>query len=458
MRLTIRWKIILGSLGTVGMALGLVAFLVLGQRRSLGLMRQVLEENLAAMTVAEDIKHSFVLYDDMVFRYIATNDPVILEESLPIKHQGERSLERMKSLVKGETEKKLVSEVQQEIEDYHRDTFRILDTYKTLEEKQSVLNLVARGDDRDQPVKFKKLKEAYTGTMLSAKGRARLERIHGGCDKLLEIKRADLEESQKRMETALKDGERSSLIASLGLAAGTSVIALLLAMSIAGPIHRLLGGVRRISDGNWGEEIPVRSHDEVGELTRAFNAMTRLLSQEREKLITETITDQLTNLYNFRHFQKELKDEVSRSARYKHPFGLLVLDIDHFKGYNDAHGHPHGNALLVQLAKLLRETLRREDFLARYGGEEFVVILPEADAKAAQITAERLRSVVASTSFPLEKTQPGGKLTVSIGGAVYPEDGLSAEILLENADQSLYKAKKEGRNKVCFHPHEQAAA
>ncbi|MBD3272655.1 MAG: diguanylate cyclase, partial [Elusimicrobia bacterium] len=111
---------------------------------------------------------------------------------------------------------------------------------------------------------------------------------------------------------------------------------------------------------------------------------------------------------------------------------------------------PMGNVILKEISSILRDSVHREDFVARYGGEEFVVILPETDKNGAKAAAERLRSAIEQSQFPGEQNQPKGKITISIGGAIFPRDSQAGKALLEKADKALYKAKAEGRNRVIW--------
>ncbi len=159
--------------------------------------------------------------------------------------------------------------------------------------------------------------------------------------------------------------------------------------------------------------------------------------------------DQLTNLLNRRRLEEDLKDEVERAKRYNKSFSLMIIDVDYFKKYNDKWGHPQGDFCLKQVANILRETSRKVDRVYRYGGEEFVIIAPEVKSSEAINLAERLRKKVESTEFPgEEKSQPNGKVTISVGLASFPDDGTSIEEILKAADQALYTAKKNGRNRV----------
>ncbi len=160
------------------------------------------------------------------------------------------------------------------------------------------------------------------------------------------------------------------------------------------------------------------------------------------------IRDGLTGLYNHRHFQEELTIEVARSRRHERKFSLVFFDVDHFKMFNDTHGHPQGDTLLQMLGQLIQGRLRATDLACRYGGEEFVLLLPETSKEGAAIVAESLCADIVGTPFKGGETQPLGKISVSVGVATFPEDGEEAQVLLERVDKALYKAKQNGRNCV----------
>ena len=158
--------------------------------------------------------------------------------------------------------------------------------------------------------------------------------------------------------------------------------------------------------------------------------------------------DGLTGLYNHRYFHEALSIEVARSRRYEHSFSLIFLDVDHFKRYNDTHGHIEGDQVLHTLGNIFRERLRETNLAARYGGEEFVILLPETTKEGACIVAEDIRKVVEDFPFPGREAQPTGRLTVSLGVATFPEDAKDGSTVIQRADQALYRAKNEGRNRV----------
>jgi diguanylate cyclase (GGDEF)-like protein len=161
-----------------------------------------------------------------------------------------------------------------------------------------------------------------------------------------------------------------------------------------------------------------------------------------------SITDELTRVFNRRYFNQRFEREMQRAQRYHRPLALIMLDIDHFKVFNDTHGHLWGDAVLKQVAQTLEESLRKADILARFGGEEFVVLLPEIDKAHGQQVAEKLRRAIETTEFPKAKTQPLGRITVSLGLASFPEDAEGGSDLIHRADQGLYLAKSRGRNQV----------
>ena len=193
---------------------------------------------------------------------------------------------------------------------------------------------------------------------------------------------------------------------------------------------------------------PVRLEELLLRLKRVLKE--RDLTQERvrmmEKLQKLAITDGLTKLHNSRSFYSQIEVEVDRFNRYKHPLSLLLLDIDHFKHYNDTYGHLEGDKVLVRISQIIRSCLRKLDTAYRYGGEEFTVILPETTCEEASNVAERIRIAVKA-----EKFDPDSKndivITISIGVTQYsPEEELSA--FIQRADKAMYSSKQNGRNKV----------
>ena len=249
---------------------------------------------------------------------------------------------------------------------------------------------------------------------------------------------------------------RLMLLVPAALLAGIGLIAYFLGLLIVRPLDRLTKGAAKVASGHLDVDLPVHSGGEVGYLTQMFNTMVVRLREGREALdaANETlrrkneelerlsVTDGLTGLSNRRRLMETLTDETRRSQRLKHTFAVLMVDVDHFKKYNDSFGHQAGDAVLTRVATLLREATREVDFVSRYGGEEFLILLPETGMAEAQDIAERIRTRIAAEVFH------GRHMTVSIGVAEFPLHGGTADQVVGAADEALYEAKREGRDKV----------
>lgn len=172
--------------------------------------------------------------------------------------------------------------------------------------------------------------------------------------------------------------------------------------------------------------------------------------QLMDTLAREASRDPLTGLYNRRQLALDLQREISRAWRYSTPLALIMADVDYFKNYNDTNGHLTADEVLQQLAALLVAHTRNVDTVYRYGGEEFIILLPQTGQDGALTAAEKLRRMVEQHPFPHREKQPGGCLTISLGVAVYPDHARDAEELLLAADRAMYRAKREGRNRVAM--------
>jgi diguanylate cyclase (GGDEF)-like protein len=203
------------------------------------------------------------------------------------------------------------------------------------------------------------------------------------------------------------------------------------------PIEDLSLAADSIASGDLGARAPVAGDFEVARLAAAVNHMA-------DELKAHARTDELTSLPNFRAFRERIDLEIERAERYPERFGILILDLDRFKKYNDTYGHLAGNDALQCVARAIREAVRAVDFPARYGGEEFAVILPQLDAPALAAIAERIRATIEAMPAPAG----GAQVTVSIGAAMYPDDGTAPDALFRAADERLYAAKEGGRNRV----------
>ena len=226
------------------------------------------------------------------------------------------------------------------------------------------------------------------------------------------------------------------------LLAVIAVVAYWLAALIARPLRRLTGAAAQVSAGDLPAELPAGGAGEVGYLTQVFNTMVESLRKHHDELERLSTTDTLTGLSNRRHLMNLLTQEIERAKRAAQAFSILMLDVDHFKKYNDSHGHQTGDEVLARVGAVLRNSIRPYDCAARYGGEEFLVMLSATSLDRAKESAERIRKQVRAEPFE------GGPLTISIGVAEYPSQGDTAESVIGQADAALYEAKRAGRDRV----------
>ncbi len=268
------------------------------------------------------------------------------------------------------------------------------------------------------------------------------------------------------------------LLVMIAIAAGVTV--LVLNQQLVRPVGELAGAAKRFAAGSLEARVRVRGSGEIALLGETYNDMaeriesyTRSLEDKvrertqdleaanaklsqamddirhaNKRLEELATTDGLTGLFNHRHFKGLLETEVNRSRRLDFPTSLVMLDVDHFKIYNDTHGHPAGDVVLRGVAELLRSRLRGTDVPCRYGGEEFAVILLDTGKQMAMAVAEEIRSRIEATPFDGQESQPGGVLSISVGVASFPDDAEDHAALLRAADEALYASKRSGRNRV----------
>jgi diguanylate cyclase (GGDEF)-like protein/PAS domain S-box-containing protein len=182
------------------------------------------------------------------------------------------------------------------------------------------------------------------------------------------------------------------------------------------------------------------------------------LKEMNEVLHKLSTTDAMTGLRNFRYFKEAIAAVHDEAQKFNHHYGVVFIDVDHFKKFNDRNGHPAGDEVLKMVAKILRESARPQDLACRYGGEEFVVLCRGTNAEEALVQAELIREKISNTQFPFGEFQPLGKVSASIGVASYPESGTTFEQVLENSDQALYQSKEGGRNQVTVYGNQKSSS
>ncbi|MDP7401671.1 MAG: diguanylate cyclase, partial [Phycisphaerales bacterium] len=291
------------------------------------------------------------------------------------------------------------------------------------------------------------------------------------------------ETSLNGLDGRVRQNQYGVLLAFLVFATATAfLIWVMLNRMVFVPLEGFAETSRALRDGDFRARAKVPdTHDELALLGRTLNEMAeqvqnnasvleaKVASRTRElQIANEAIrkanqdlaqavdelenlarTDGLTQLTNHRTFHEQLATEIRRSERSKAPLTLLMIDVDHFKKYNDTHGHPAGDAVLKQVAFILKENLRTTDLVARYGGEEFAILLIDTPLSFAAKVAAKLRNTIRRTEFSgATESQPSGRVTISVGMAGWPMHGKNPTALMEAADKALYEAKHAGRDQV----------
>ncbi|NTV98251.1 MAG: diguanylate cyclase [Chlorobiaceae bacterium] len=279
------------------------------------------------------------------------------------------------------------------------------------------------------------------------------------------------------LQTAIETARSQSAESTVGLVAINQyflffIIALLLTLSLTAgwqlhlnyrqtliPLAQLAGQMKLLN-----RNIPESIHDTAEEIKKELSDASRSsditlitesimdffdeIEAKNKKLDEINIRDEKTNLFNYRHFKEHLITEIERAKLTGSKVSLAMIDIDHFKLYNDKNGHIAGDSVLKHIADLIGSQCRASDIPARFGGEEFALLFPKTDSETAREIAERLRRVIGAEPFEKEEFQPSGQLTVSAGIATFPDDASEWRSLVNNADRALYVAKSGGRNTV----------
>jgi len=241
--------------------------------------------------------------------------------------------------------------------------------------------------------------------------------------------------------------------------------------NITGPLKSLHEGTEIIAEGNLDYKTNIRTPDEIGQLSLAFDGMTENLKNitvSRDELNQEieirkrteqalresennyrelSIIDGLTQLYNSRYFYHELKIEIDRADRYGQPLTLMLLDLDDFKRFNDAYGHIEGDQVLLRLGQVVKRCLRQTDSAYRYGGEEFTILLPMTTSADGAVTAERIRTEFKKETF---SPAPGQDVHVTVSiGLAQCKTKEEMKVFVNRVDQLMYQGKKNGKDRVC---------
>jgi diguanylate cyclase (GGDEF)-like protein len=283
---------------------------------------------------------------------------------------------------------------------------------------------------------------------------------------------------EDKMQAQLVDKRQRLVVSALAISSlGLLVLLALLSIEVLAPMAEIAAMARKMAAGDLTARAKARGAAELQVLASTLNDAARRLAGTHEALQSEVqrqtaeltksyeqlaeanerlerlaLTDPLTGLFNRRYLDQALALEIVRQRRQKRPFSLLMIDVDNFKHYNDTHGHPKGDEVLRQLAKILTGNVRASDVVCRVGGEEFVVVLLDVETPVAMAAAEKVRQAVMEHPFPEGDKQPLGSVTISAGVASWPKHGEMADDVISSADKALYSSKAAGRNRVTAAP------
>jgi diguanylate cyclase (GGDEF)-like protein len=292
--------------------------------------------------------------------------------------------------------------------------------------------------------------ERWHGILLAAAdGQLHLEHVRGEPRNLQLPFPASVLDSSLEGPAIIADLHDDPRLASWGVTVAPELLQFRSAVAL--PLRgadRLFGALVTLS-----RDVATFQPDELAFLETLAHQTATALENSRlyEEVETLSLTDVTTALFNRRAFDIRLLEELDRAKRYTTPLAVLMIDVDHFKRYNDEHGHLAGDHVLRRVGEVVRQSLRQSDVAFRFGGEEFAVIMPHATRDGALALAHRLVREMEAAAFPHEETQPGGSLTVSVGVATFPDQGQSGRELVEKADAALYRAKESGKNRAVLY-------
>jgi diguanylate cyclase (GGDEF)-like protein len=437
-------RIYLAAFITIG-AVGAALFYSIIVQTQLGLItHDILDQRIEAMHTAEQLKESVVSHNNAVLKFVATKQPSELEKSRRLANDIRTNIQQMRLLTDNSVIKRRVEELNKQADIYLENIRSVIEFSKENVLPKTAGLFEAAAWARSQDSQKREL------ALMSTEGSRQVDQILAICDELVTLHKYQLNEARQQMDGILLKSQRTAMSVAIATVCIVLLVALALAISLMGSLKVLIDGMERFEAGDHDVQLPVNMPGEIGQLSQIFNRMSRHLKEQREKLVQETITDELTGAFNQRHFRKLLKHEFEISKQKGAPLSLIMIDTDHFKQYNDSQGHEMGNEVLKRVSQIVRDNLRDHDHLSRYGGDEFAVLLPNTPVEAGQEIAQRLVTSVSKAHFPGQSHDSPHPITLSVGGATYPTDAQSSEDLLVKADNALFEAKRRGRNQMVW--------
>ncbi len=223
-------------------------------------------------------------------------------------------------------------------------------------------------------------------------------------------------------------------------------------VTVKSDVDSKVQGLKMGADDYLGKPYnPVELKARIASLLRIKALQDRITTRKRQ-LEDQSFTDPLTGVYNHRYLQQRMQEEFKRAQRYNDPLSCIMVDLDHFKQVNEEHGNDYGDFVLKELCEILKRCVREHDIVTRYGSDEFLIILPRTHFTGSLTVADRIWKSI--TENPFDSKKISMRLSASIGISFYPNKNVSGpEQLIAHADEALYKAKRDGRNKICLYQH-----
>ncbi len=388
------------------------------------------KRNVDNFIAINSIKSSFIQYDNHINRYLLTRNPNWWREAKAVKSNIYNYYKMLDSKPKEKSE--------------------FQDVLKEIREKQGqyfkrVSRLIKRNNRN-----WDQLTRIYNTNVVT---------VHNSINTLITSKANAIRKSNIDLLKQQEDLMNFAIIAEMMFLPIMIFVAVIIYKSSVQPINSItktVKGVRADEPESLKQMVTEldllakkrQPQDEIGHLLRTLRHLGKEVEEKTLELNELIITDEKTQLFNYRHFKEQLITEFARARRFSESLSLIMIDIDKFKHYNDTNGHLLGDEVLIKVAKLLKQECRETDIPARFGGEEFAALLPRTDSLEAFQVAERIRHSIQDSVFPNQEKQPGGNLTASLGVATFPIDADDAEALINAADSALYEAKDKGRNQV----------
>lgn len=416
--LTIRKKIFLTTIALIVIIFGTKIYEVFFFDSLEGAIHQFYDKNWNTLESSREMASSFYMSTTAINQYVITQDKSWLQVEKQSQENFQKSIAKLKSNHQSIPEiHGLANEINANVEEFYNK----VNKYST--KPVTLKNFLSQNSKKTDQT-MKKIQELIlTSNIL-------------------------VQKSNKGIEIVFYKTKTLMLVASVLSVFVIVILAYFQQMFLLKPLEELLNGVKLIWAGDTAHRITIDTEDEIGELAKVFNYMAGSIQREQKRLVEKATTDEMTGLYNFRYFQDILEKEFEKASRFNHDLSFIIMDVDHFKFYNDNNGHQAGDQVLKAISKVVQKSCRDKDVPARYGGEEFVVILPGAPIEAASKVAERIRAAVEAEPVIYQEKQPNGNLTISLGVCHYPSIAKTAKELVELADEALYVSKSNGKNQV----------